>query len=82
MTEKKPQPKAKKIFSTKIIEKILPNLRKDMPIKTQERYRTPDRLYKKRNPSRHIIIKILNAQHKAKIGENRQKKLMKAILLE
>jgi hypothetical protein len=38
-----------------------------MPINTQEAYRMPNRLDKKRNFSSHIIIKILNAQNKERI---------------
>jgi hypothetical protein len=35
----------------KIIEENFPNLKKEMPIKIQEAYRTPNRLDKKRNSS-------------------------------
>ena len=45
----------------KIIEEKFPNLKKEMPIKVQEAYRTPNRLDQKRsqkkNPSAHITIK-------------------------
>ena len=44
----------------KIIEEKFPNLKKEMPIKVQEAYRTPNRLDQKRpqkrNPSAHITI--------------------------
>ena len=33
----------------KIIEENFPNLKKDMPMNIQEAYRTPNRLYQKRN---------------------------------
>ena len=35
-----------------------------MPMNIQEAYRTPNRLYQKRNPSWHIIIRTTNAQNK------------------
>ena len=45
----------------KIIEEKFPNLNKEMPIKVQEAYRTPNRLDQKRpqkrKPSAHITIK-------------------------
>jgi hypothetical protein len=41
----------------KIIEENFPNLRKEMPMNTQEGYRTPNSLDQKRNSSHHIIIK-------------------------
>ncbi|ERE70281.1 LINE-1 type transposase domain-containing protein 1 [Cricetulus griseus] len=53
------------IFS-KIIEENFPNLKKDMPMKIQEAYRTPNRLNQKRSPC-HIIIKTPNIQNKEKI---------------
>jgi hypothetical protein len=39
----------------------------------QEAYRTPDRLYKKRNSSHHIIIETLNAQNKENIKSSKGK---------
>jgi hypothetical protein len=51
----------------KIIEEISPNLKKEMPMNIQEAYRTPSRLYQKRNSSCHIIIKTLNSQNKDRI---------------
>jgi hypothetical protein len=51
----------------KIIEENFPNLKKDMPMKIQEAYRTPNRLDQKRNYSRHIIIRTTNSLHKDKI---------------
>jgi hypothetical protein len=35
----------------KIIEENFPNIKKEMPMITQEAYRTPNRLFKKRNSS-------------------------------
>jgi hypothetical protein len=40
----------------KIIEENFPNL-KEMPMNIHEAYRTPNRLYQKRNSSLHIIIR-------------------------
>jgi hypothetical protein len=51
------------VFS-KITEEKLPNLKKEMPINIQETYRTPNRLYQKRNSSCHTIVKTQNAQNK------------------
>jgi hypothetical protein len=50
-----------------IIEENFPNLKREMAIKVQETYRTPNRLDQKRNSSCHIIIKTLNAQNKERI---------------
>jgi hypothetical protein len=44
------------IFS-KIIEENFPNLKKGRLMNIHEAYRTPKRLYQKRNSSCHIIIK-------------------------
>ena len=41
----------------KIIEENFSNLKKEIPMNIQEAYRTPNRLYQKRNSSRHIIIR-------------------------
>jgi hypothetical protein len=41
----------------KIIEENFPDLKKEMPMNIQEAYRTPSRLYQKRNSSQHIIIR-------------------------
>jgi hypothetical protein len=51
----------------KILEDHFPNLKKKMPMNTQEAYRTPNRLDQKRNSSCHIIVKTLNAQNKERI---------------
>ena len=50
----------------KIIEEKFPNLKKEMPMNTQEAYRTPNRLDQKRNSSRHII-RTTNALNKDRI---------------
>ncbi|MGE9715022.1 RBD-like domain-containing protein, partial [Escherichia coli] len=57
---------AENIFN-KIIEENFPNLKKDMPMKVQEAYRTPNRVDHKRKSPRHIIIKTPNVQTKEKI---------------
>jgi hypothetical protein len=44
----------------KIIEENFPNLKKEMPMNIKEDYRTPNRLYQKRNSSQHIIIRKKN----------------------
>ena len=41
----------------KIIEENFPNLKKEMDIKVQEAYRTPNKWDQKRKHSHHIIIK-------------------------
>jgi chromosome segregation ATPase len=51
----------------KIIEEHFPNLKKEMPMKIQEAFRTPNRLDHKRNSSHHIIIKTPNALNKERI---------------
>ena len=56
---------AEKIFN-KIIEENFPNLKKDMPMKVQEAYRTPNRVDHKRKSPSHIIIKAPNVQNKEK----------------
>jgi len=48
----------------KIMEENFHNLKKEMPIITQEAYRTPKRLNQKRNSSCHIILKAPNEQNK------------------
>jgi hypothetical protein len=48
----------------KIIEKNVPNLKKEISINIQEAYTTPNRLNQKRNPSCHIILKTQHAQNK------------------
>jgi hypothetical protein len=50
----------------KIIE-YFPNLKKGMPINTQEAYRTPKRLGQKINSYCHLIVKTTNAQNKERI---------------
>jgi cell division septum initiation protein DivIVA len=56
----------RKIFN-KIIEENFPNLKKEMPMNTQEANRTPNRLDQKRNSSHHIIVKTPNAQNNERI---------------
>ena len=51
----------------KIIEENFPNLKKEMPMKIQEAYRTPYSLDQKRNFSQHKIIRTTNALNKDKI---------------
>jgi hypothetical protein len=51
----------------KIREENYPNLKKEMTMKIQEAYRTPNRLDQKRNFSRHIIITTTNALNKDRI---------------
>ena len=51
----------------KIIEENFPNLKKDIPMKVQETYRTPNRLDQKKPSPRHIIIKTQNIQNKEQI---------------
>jgi hypothetical protein len=51
----------------KIIEENFPNLKKEMPMNTQEAYRMPNILDQKRNFSCHIIIKIPNALNKERL---------------
>ena len=48
----------------KIIEENSPNLKKEMAIKAQEAYRTPNKWNQKRQYSSCIITKTLNAQNK------------------
>ncbi|CAH7172607.1 LOC299282 [Phodopus roborovskii] len=57
---------AENIFN-KIIEENFPNLKKDMPMKVQEAYRTPNRLDQRKKTPRHIIIKTPSIQNKEKI---------------
>jgi hypothetical protein len=51
----------------KIIEENFPNLKKEVDIKVQEAYRTSNKWEQKRNSSRYIIFKTLNAQSKERI---------------
>jgi chromosome segregation ATPase len=51
----------------KIKEENFPNLKKEMPMNTQEAYRTQNRLDQKRNFSSHIILKTPNALNKERI---------------
>ena len=62
-----PSSKVLKMSSKKIIEETLPNLKKEMAIKVQEAYRTPNKWDQKRKSSHHIIIKALNTQSKERI---------------
>jgi hypothetical protein len=54
-------------FFNKIIEENFLNLKKERPTNIQEAYRTPNRLDQKRNSSRHIIIRTINALNKDRI---------------
>ena len=49
------------------MEENFPNLKKEMTMKIQEAYRTPNRKDQKRNSSCHIIITTPNAQNKERI---------------
>ena len=51
----------------KTIEENFPNLKKEMDIKVQEAYRTPNKWDQKRKYSHHIIVKTLNTQNKERI---------------
>ena len=51
----------------KIIEENFPYLKKEMPMKIQEAYRTSNRLDQKKNSSQHIIIRKTNALNKDRI---------------
>jgi hypothetical protein len=51
----------------KIIKESFPYLKKEMPMSIQEAYRTPNRLDQKRNSSRHVMIRTINALNKVKI---------------
>jgi hypothetical protein len=61
------QHKRKVNIFNKIIEENFPNLKKEMPMSIQEAYRTPNRVYQKRNFSCHIVTKAPNAQVKERI---------------
>jgi hypothetical protein len=58
----------------KIIEENFPNLKKEMPMKIQEGYRTPNRWDQKRNFSLHIVIRTTNAINKDRILKAVRKK--------
>ena len=64
---KDPQFKGPENIFNKIMEEILPYLKREIAINVQDDYRTPDRLDQKRKFSHHIIIKTLNAQSKERI---------------
>jgi hypothetical protein len=51
----------------KIIEENFPNLKKEMPMKIQKSYRSPNRLDQRRNSSQHIILRTTNALNKDRI---------------
>ena len=51
----------------KIIEENFPILKRDIPMKVQEAYRTPNRLDQKKTSPRHIIIKTQSSQIKERI---------------
>jgi hypothetical protein len=61
------QPKGPEEVFNKIIEENFPNLKKEMGIKIQEAYRTPNKWNQKRKCFHSIIIRILNAQSKERI---------------
>jgi hypothetical protein len=48
----------------KTIGKKFPNLKKEMPMNTDEAYRTPNRLTQKRNSAQNTIIRTTNALNK------------------
>ena len=50
------QLKGQEVISNKMIEENYPNLKKDIPVKIQEAFRTPNRLDPKRKSPQHIII--------------------------
>ena len=52
--KQKPRSKVQSIFN-KIREENFSNLKKEVPIRVQEAYRTPSRLDQKRNSPQHII---------------------------
>ena len=58
----------------KIMEENFPNLNKEMAIKVQEAYKTPNKQNQKRKSSCHIIIKTLNAQNKERILKDAREK--------
>ena len=51
----------------KIIEENFPILKRDIPMKVQEAYRTPNRLDQKKTSPCHIIIKTQSIQTKERI---------------
>jgi hypothetical protein len=58
----------------KMIEVNFPSLKKEMPMNTQEAYRTPNRPDQKTNSSQHIIIRTTNAVNKDRILKAARKK--------
>ena len=56
----------KNVFN-KIIEENVPNRKKEMAIKVQEAYKTPNKCDKKLKSSCNMIIQTLNAQNKERI---------------
>ena len=60
------QLKGEENIFNKIIEENFPNL-KDMPMKVQEAYRTPNRLDQRKKTAQCIIIKTPNIQNKERI---------------
>ena len=52
---------------TKINEENFPNLKKDIPMKVQEAYRTPSRLDQEKASPCHIILKAQNIPNKEQI---------------
>jgi hypothetical protein len=59
----------------KIIGENFSNLKKEMPMNTQETYRTPNRLDQKRNSSGHIIIRTTNALNKDRVLKSVREKV-------
>ena len=51
----------------KIIEENFPNLKKDMPIKVQEAYRTSNRLEEEKKSPGNVVIKTQIMQYKGMI---------------
>ena len=55
-----------KIFEEIIIENF-PNMEKEIVNQIQEAQRVPYRINPRRNPSRHILIKLTETKHKERI---------------
>lgn len=58
----------------KITKEKFPNLKKKIAIMALKAYRTPNKWDQKRKPSRHIIVKTLNAQNKERILKSAREK--------
>lgn len=70
---KKHRSRTANIFN-KIIEKNFLNLKKEMHIKVQEAYRSPNKWVQKRDYPQHIIIKKLKVQNKERVLKAERKK--------